>query len=115
MSYVIKPRKIKVKDSEGVYREINAVAEETTEQKLAAINAAGTTQVGAVNTAGAEALNEIADQVSNIQAAGAEQITAVEEKGTEVLQSIPDDYTDVVFSTLRVDENGMFYIYVEED
>lgn len=111
MPIVIKQADFKVrKPSDGTYNNIDVVSDGLTSEKVAAITAAGTTQVGNVNTAGTTQIAAVnaagttqvgnvetagSTQIAAVNAAGADQIDAVEDKGEEVLASIPDDYTEL--------------------
>lgn len=66
MPITIKTGTLKYKKSDGTYNGFNAIAQESTDQQLADIHAAGTAEVGAVTA-----------------------------KGEEVLESIPEDYTEL--------------------
>lgn len=66
MPITIKTGTLKYKKSDGTYNGFNAIAQESTDQQLADIYAAGTAEVGAVTA-----------------------------KGEEVLESIPEDYTEL--------------------
>lgn len=66
MPIEIKKGILNVKDSNGNYIGLDVVAQETTDQ-----------------------------QIASIQAAGAAQVSAVQQKGVETLESIPDDYTEL--------------------
>ena len=52
MSVTIINNKLKVKDGNGNYIGIDAISDATTQEKIAAINAAGTTQINAITTQG---------------------------------------------------------------
>ena len=52
MSVTIINNKLKVKDENGNYIGINAISDAATQEKIAAINAAGTTQINAITTQG---------------------------------------------------------------
>lgn len=76
MPLTIKQGTMRIKNDDE-YIGIDTVAETTTQQQVAAIQAAGTTNVGNVNTAGST------------------QVAAIEAKGVETRASIPDDYTEL--------------------
>ena len=63
MSVIIKPGVMKYRDpTDGTYKGVDAVAERTTSEQVADINAAGVSQVAAVNAAGQAAQSIIPDQ-----------------------------------------------------
>lgn len=76
MSVTINTGWMKYKNpNSGDYQGIDAIADSSTEDRVAAINSAGATQTAAINSAGSS------------------QITAIEAKGTETRASIPSDYS----------------------
>ena len=60
--------------------------DQTTSQRIAQINSAGSTQVGLVQDKGTEQVGAVGDK-------GTQQVGLVQAKGDEVLASIPSDYT----------------------
>ena len=85
-------------DDDVVAGAIAAVEAAGTEQ-IGAVNSAGATQVGAVENAGSAQTTAVnnagSTQVGLVQAKGTEQVAAVQAKGTEVIGSIPQDYSDL--------------------
>lgn len=77
MSVTIKPNKMKYKNSSGNYVGINAIAEQTTAEEVADIQAASTAAQGEITT-----LTET-------------KKTEITNKGNETLASIPQDYTSL--------------------
>lgn len=89
---------------------VNVLAEQTTDEMIAAITSEGTTQIAAVNTAGTTEVNTIntagaaqvdvvtskgTEQISAVASKGSEQISAIETKGEEVLASLPGDWEEL--------------------
>lgn len=77
MPLTIKTNALKYRKSDGSYSGIDSIAESSTAEQVAAIEAAGTSQTSA------------------IQQAGTNQVASIQQKGTETLNSIPNDYTEL--------------------
>ena len=77
MPLTIKTNALKYRKSDGSYSGINSIAESSTAEQVAAIEAAG------------------ASQTSAVQQAGTNQVASIQQKGTETLNSIPNDYTEL--------------------
>lgn len=83
MPYAFKANKLFAKNPDGEgYLPQNVITDSTTSDAVAAIQAAGSTQVSGVNTAGNT-------QTSRVNTAGNNQVTAIENKATE-LQTVID-------------------------
>lgn len=83
MPYAFKANKVFAKNPDGDgYLPQNVITDSTTSDAVAAIQAAGSTQVSGVNTAGNT-------QTSRVNTAGNNQVTAIENKATE-LQTVID-------------------------
>lgn len=105
MPVTIKSVQMKYKDQYDNYVGVDAVSDFTTEQKLEAINTAGTTQTGAVNSAGET-------QLAAVNGAGLTQITNINNRAAEIENSWPSDYSELtedvedLKSAINANEDG---------
>lgn len=95
MPITIKTGALKYKKSDGTYNGFNAIAQESTDQQLADIHAAGTAEVGAVMAKGEEVLESIPEDYTELEGEVSDLKSAIQEEIGQTVTDTPTiTYTD---------------------